>query len=232
MSFDNVKWRPMHYSMGVEIGSDFTDKPEGDPLRWQHENVGFWSQGEAKLLRQIASQFDGHWLDIGAHTGWTAAHIAKWGHTHVTSIEPMFMDYLFYERFVENLQDEISQALVMPFPGTSDLFFNQWGDDPARKFAGACIDGDHDKPHPLRDAVHCLDRLEDRGVIVLHDFRGPGPWDAGEYLAEQGMQYKVYGSVHMVGVFWRGDFTPPAEIAEGKTHADWILHYGLPNWAK
>lgn len=230
MSFNHVSWRPLHYSIGVEICSDFADAAPDDPLHWWHNNVGFWTRGEAKLLRDIAAQFQGHWVEIGAHTGWTAAQIVAGG-AHVTSIESMFSYWPFYKRFSENLASELAAGKVMPWSGRSDWYFEHWDNQDGRKFIGACIDGDHEAPHPLRDAINCFDRLEDRGVILLHDFRGPGPWEAGEYLAKQGMEYKIYGSVHMVGVFWRGDFTPPPEIREGKTSDEWIRHYGKPDWA-
>lgn len=229
MSFANVLWRPLPYSIGVEIGSDFADVPVSDPLHWHHNNVGFWSRGESKLLREISAQFQGHWVEVGAHTGWTAAQIVAGG-SFVTSIESMFSYWPFYKRFSENMGRELADGKVMPWSGRSDWYFSHWDKHDGRKFAGACIDGDHEEPMPYRDAVNCYERLEDRGVIVLHDFRGPGPWSAGEYLAKRGMQYKVYGSVHMVGVFWRGRFDLPPEIHEGRT--DWVRNYGRPDWVR
>jgi len=226
MSFDNVAWRPMHYSISVEIGSDFADAEPGSPMHWQHNNVGFWSREEARLLRDIAAQFRGHWIEIGSHTGWTAAQIVAAGAT-VTTIDPMFASPSFFQQFARNMNAEMCAGQVIPWPGQSDWYFEHWVD---HRFIGGLIDGDHDHPHPLRDAINCYRQLEQRGVIVLHDFRGPGPWAAGEYLAKQGMQYKIYGSVHMVAVFWRGEFTPPPEIVEGNTN--WTMNYGLPEWMK
>jgi hypothetical protein len=222
--------------MGVEIGSDWQDKTPGDPVFGLYrDGCGFWTKGEVGLLESIAAEFRGRWLEIGGHTGWCAKHIAAAPRTFdqnfVVSIEPMLINPEWYRRFSDNLAYHYGEGhsnAIMPWAGKSDDYFRI---SDTRQFVGACIDGDHEHPHPLRDAINCFNRLEDRGVILLHDFRGPGPWEAGEFLASQGMQYKIYGSVHMVGVFWRGEFTPPAEIAEGKSSDEWIQHYGRPGWA-
>ncbi len=224
----------MHYSIGVEIGSDFADAPECDAKvqsspRWQHENVGFWSRGEAQLLRWVAWEMRGHWLDIGAHTGWTASNLVIGDAKSVVSIDPMFSDRGFYQRFAENVGFELAAGRIMPWAGLSRDFFKS---SILSDFSGVIIDGDHESPNPENDARNCFGRLAERAVVLLHDFRGPGPWAAGEYLEKQGMQYKIYGSVHMVGVFWRGEFAPPPEIAEGKSSDEWIQHYGKPEWAK
>ena len=231
VSFDNVRWRVMPYSIGVEIGSDFADAPESDAKiegspRWQHENVGFWTRGEARLLQQIAAEFPGEWLEIGAHTGWTATQLIKGG-ARVVSIDTMFNDRQFYRRFAENMGVQLAAGQVMPWAGLSNDFFRC---SILKDFSGVLIDGDHDEPNPENDARKALPRLKERGCIVLHDFRGPGPFAAGKFLFDQGLKMQVYPSVHMVAVFWRGDFDLPPQISEGET--DWAAHYGLPEWAK
>ena len=225
MSFDHFAWRPLPYSMGVPIGSDWQDKPADDPVFGLYTTCGFWSEGETDLLRSIAVQFSGSWLEIGAHTGWCTETLQTWDR-HVIAIEPMFSNQEWYRRFVQNLRPDWSYANVMPWAGRSDQYFAIHGG----KFDGCLIDGDHEAPHPLNDAIACYERLNERGVIILHDFRGGPVYDAAKYLVDQGMNWRVYPSVNMVFVAWRGEFSPPRDIQEGDT--DWAKHYGLPEWAK
>jgi len=223
--------------MGVPIGSDWQDKAADDPVFGLYTTCGFWTRGETALLADIAAQFVGHWIEIGAHTGHCTAHIAEanWRDPEckgtVTAIEPMFGLREWFERFVENVDGgricgPWNSGYVMPWAGRSDQYFAIHGG----KFDGCLIDGDHEAPHPLNDAIACYERLNERGVIILHDFRGGSIWDAAKYLVDQGMNWRVYPSVNMVFVAWRGEFTPPPDIQEGDT--DWAKHYGLPEWAR
>lgn len=205
---------------------DWQDKPEDDPV---FRRSGFWTHAESQILFEIAVRFSGSWLEIGAHTGWCTNILQTWDR-RVTAIEPMFSKPEWYARFVSNLRDDWHFGNVMPWAGRSDQFFAIWDGGGGRTFDGCLIDGDHEAPHPLNDAINCFDRLNDRGVILLHDFRGPSVWDAAKYLVDRGMKWKIYPSVHMIFCAWRGDFDPPEIAKEGDV--DWVKHYGLPEWAK
>ena len=74
--FKNAEWRPLPYSKGVLIGSDFSDKAKTDPVFGVFKNCGFWTLEEAKILFSVARSIGGYWLEIGGLTGWTAAHLA------------------------------------------------------------------------------------------------------------------------------------------------------------
>lgn len=229
MSFEHAIWRPLPYSMGVPIGSDWQDLPEGHEFDL-YRTCGFWTEAETLLLKQCAAAMLGFdWIEIGAHTGWCTSALASFG--TVVAIEPMFSSRQWYRRFAGNLEpDMMTEGWVMPWAGRSDQYFEIWDGAGGRTFDGALIDGDHNAPCPLNDAMHVFDRLNERAVVLLHDFRGPDVWDAAKYLVDRGMQFKVYPSVHMVCVCWRGDFQPPSTFQEGTT--DWSAHYGLPEWAK
>lgn len=229
MSFEYVAWRPLPYSMGVPIGMDWQDKPENDPI---FRRSGFWTEAETKLLNLVAAHFLGaEWIEIGAHTGWCTNVLKRYG-LRVTAIEPMFSVTDWYRRFADNVGQNFSGVprTIMPWAGRSDQYFACWDGGGGRTFDGALIDGDHEAPCPENDARNVFDRLNERAVVLLHDFRGPAVWDAAKYLVDRGMNFKVYPSVHMVCVCWRGEFTPPPVFQEGET--DWAKHYGLPGWAK
>lgn len=229
MSFEHVAWRPLPYSMGVPIGSDWQDKPADDHVFGLYRECGFWTKSETKLLSKVADWFFGSWLEIGAHTGWCSNTIGDQAE-RVICIEPMFSLFEWYERFAENVGDMMADGTVMPWSGRSDQYFAIWDGGGGRTFDGVLIDGDHQGPVPLNDAKGAYDRLNERAVVLLHDFRGPDVWDAAKYLVDRGMNFKVYPSVHMVCVCWRGEFEPPPTFQEGSV--DWAAHYGLPEWAR
>lgn len=217
--------------MGVPIGSDWQDLPEGHEFTL-YKTCGFWTAGETNLLREVAARFIGaKWIEIGAHTGWCTSILGRYG-LMVTAIEPMLSSTDWYRRFVDNCGPDFSglARTIMPWAGRSDEYFSIWDGGNGRTFDGALIDGDHNEPCPLNDARNVFDRLNERAVVLLHDFRGPAVWDAAKYLVDHGMKFKVYPSVHMVCVCWRGEFDPPPVFREGDT--DWSAHYGLPEWAR
>ncbi len=204
--FHHTEWRPMPHSAGVDVGSDWTDKAADDPVFGIYKRCGFWTTVEASILHSCASQVKGSWLEIGSHTGWTTAHIAEPGN-QVAAIDPMYANDEFRARALENLTNCGVADRVALCVATSDLYFVIAHKE---RYAGVCIDGNHDSPHPLRDAQNAHAVLENRGVILFHDAKGQPVLDGVAWLIEQGYKARVYGLTHGVAVCWRGnDLTPP-----------------------
>jgi hypothetical protein len=213
-AFKHVHCRPMGHSMGHDVLSDFADRPVGDPLLGLYKNCGFWTHDEAAILFNIASQVNGTWLDIGAHTGWTGAH-ERAARCHVLAVDNMFAVPEFYERFRENVGDE-----MRAFVGTSNEFFEYCDREKSEgPFNGIVIDGDHCSPCPLQDAKNAEIFLWDDGVILFHDFIGRPVREGVEYLMSRGFKCKVYWTPHMVACCWRGDLQPPDHVRDPRI--DW-----------
>lgn len=205
-AFKHVHCRPMGHSMGHDVLSDFADRPVGDPLLGPYKNCGFWTHDEAAILFRIAEQVKGHWLDIGAHTGWTGAHQAAAG-CRVMGVDNMFAVPEFYKRFRDNVGTSMGS-----FAGTSNEFFENW--DEAPFFDGIVIDGDHCSPCPFQDANSAEKCLAKDGVILFHDFIGRPVREGVEYLISKGFKCRVYWTPHMVACCWRGDLQPPDHIRD------------------
>ena len=211
--FAHLQERVMPHSMGIPVLSDWADKADDDPVFGIYKQCGFLNRDEARILYECAAQFGGLWLDIGSHTGWTGLHMAAAG-AFVCSLDPMLANEEFRARAVANLG--YSLARVTPCPTTSRMWF---GGDPRYPrpmmpegvtYSGVMIDGDHSWEHPLYDAVQSFKHLEDRGVILLHDFVGGPVREAVKYLKCEGMKCRIYfASAQLLAVCWRGDFTPP-----------------------
>jgi len=221
-NFECLVNRPMPHSFGHHVPSDWGDKKDDDPQFGLYKRCGFWTQDEAAILFNIARQVGGFWLDIGAHTGWTTAHIdaglklsPRQGRTFptpkVVPVDPMFAVPEFAARFCSNTG--------FPMPAlaakTSTEYFRMHdnGGDP---FNGVCIDGDHSIGEPLKDAKNAARHLSKSGVILFHDFIGQPVREGVEWLMDQGFKARVYFTPHMVAVCWRENFVPPNHVADPK----------------
>lgn len=195
--FKHAVWRPMPHSGGVEVGSDFADKADNDPVFGIFKECGFWTRDEVAILFEVAQRIGGDWLDIGGLTGWTAAHLARAG-CSVVSVDPMYAVLEFRDRALENLESVGCSENVALWIGTSDEFFEVGG-----MLDGIVIDGDHASPHPLHDAIHAAERLEEDGVILFHDGNQPGVREGYEHLQNNGWKLEIHSTPHTVVVCTR-----------------------------
>jgi protein-L-isoaspartate O-methyltransferase len=216
--FKHVLCRPMPHSNGHSVLSDFADS--SDPQLTFYQNCGFATHDEAAILWNVAFAFRGEWLDIGGHTGWTAAHLAHPGN-NVIAIDPMYRVEAFKARAIENL--EAVGLGVSLYAGTSREFFEQ----NQRSFDGVMIDGDHMAPHPEEDARNACAWLNERGAIIFHDAIGEPVQQGVRYLIGQGFRHRIYWTPHVVAVCWRGDFQPPDHIPDLKVKAAVKAHCKL-----
>lgn len=195
-------------------GHDIPSDPDYDPA------CGYWSHDEAAILYTVARAVGGTWLDIGARFGWTAAHVAVAGVRMVHCIDPHFTKTEFRERFALNTKGKEKQLLILPW--TSTEFFSNWR---RQMYSGIVIDGNHDEPEPLNDAMNAALKLEPRAVILLHDFLGKPTRDAANWLLDAGFKCRIYWTPNLVALCWRGAFVPPEHI--GDKNILWKPHLDL-----
>jgi len=203
--FRHYEWRPMH-SGGVLVGSDWADKQADDPVFGIHKNSGSWTMQEIAILYAVAQKVGGSWLDIGGATGWTAAYLAMAG-CEVRAIDPMYAVPEFRARACENLSHPLlwHADKVRLCPKPSDVFF----DVDTSTFNGIVIDGDHEPPQPLNDAIHADSRVVWGGVILLHDLIYAGPQEAYNWLRAHTWLGEVYETTHRVAVCCLEPFALP-----------------------
>lgn len=194
-NFKHVRSEPEQTSFGHDVLHDWADG--GYPVEGENP-PGFLTHDEAAILYNVASRFPGAWLDIGAHTGWTTAHVEATG-SYVTSVEPLDI----HKRFREN----VGYRHTAFTRATSFLYFSSIDDN--FLYDGVMIDGDHCPGEPLVDAILSAAHLKKRGAIVFHDFIGGPVQEAATWLMDRGFNARVYFTPFMLAVCWRGDFTPP-----------------------
>lgn len=222
--FKHLHWRKMPHSMGHLVASDWSDKSVDDPMFGLYKNCGLWTRDEGAILYNWARMVDGDWLDIGAHTGWTTAHVAA-ASCDVDAVDPMLSTVGFQDRFESNMKH--CWNFMNEYHGrTSNSFFEiaaAWAlKGVVIDFNGVVIDGDHEPGKPLEDAQNAAKHLAETGVIIFHDGIGRPTREAVTWLMDQGFKGRLYWTPYLVFVCWRGDFTPVDHIPDARI--DWTNH--------
>lgn len=218
--FRHLHVRPMPHSFGHSVPSDWADKAEDDPVFGLYKRCGLWTHDEAAILYECARRLaPGSGLDIGAHTGWTTAHMSVGG-LAIDAVDPILFVYPFELRFRSNMENARLQICCVSLQ-TSKKYFSVLqeaetvlGESERKEYQIVCIDGDHEPGMPLADAVNAAKHLDPDGVILFHDFIGLPVRQAVQYLMSIGFKARVYFTPHMVAACWRGDFVPPDHVPD------------------
>ena len=71
------------------------------------------------------------------------------------------------------------------------------------------IDGDHEAPAPLQDAIQSAIRVEPQGAILLHDANKAVVRQGYEHLTGIGWKLRYYETTHGIALCYRDGFSPP-----------------------
>ena len=166
--------------------------------------MGFLNRDEAALLHNLALQFAGKpALEIGSWLGWSTCHLALAGVT-LDVVDPAHDDPAFRAIVQESLDrcgvaDRValhggrSPEAIANLGSTWNLFF---------------IDGDHEAPAPVRDALACIPFAADDCAFVFHDLAAPAVAAGLLALRERGFHVVVYQTAQIMGLAWRGNVVP------------------------
>ena len=172
--------------------------------------MGFLNRDEATLLHNIALQFVGRRaLEIGSWLGWSTCHLALAGLT-LDVIDPAHGEPSFCAIVEESLACCGVADRVNLVRGRSPEAIAQLG----RKWSLFFIDGDHETPAPVRDALACLPYATDDCAFVFHDLAAPAVAAGLRLLAEKGFHVVVYQTAQIMGLAWRGDVSPVVHIPD------------------
>ncbi len=181
------------------------------PHNWyvdrRNPTIGFLSRDEAQILYNTALQFQGkRALEIGCWMGWSACHLALAG-VELDVIDPLLARSDIYESVHSSLEaagvaDRVN--LVQGYsPQQVELLASQ-----QRRWSLIFIDGNHEAPGPLQDAIACEPYAEADAAIVFHDLASPDVAQGLDYFRERGWNTLVYQTMQIMGVAWRGKVTP------------------------
>jgi glycosyltransferase involved in cell wall biosynthesis/predicted O-methyltransferase YrrM len=200
------------------------------PHNWyidqRYSMVGFLSRDEAHILYNTARQFQGQRaLEIGCWLGWSACHLALAG-VELDVIDPMLAQPEFYQSVSHSLQAAGVLDRVNLIPGYSPQAVIELATQ--RQWALIFIDGNHEAPGPLDDAIACAPLAAADAMILFHDLASPEVAAGLDYFKERGWNTLVYQTMQIMGVAWRGNVQPVTHQPDPQI--DWELPVHLQHY--
>jgi len=200
----------------------------------RHPFVGFLSRDEAHILYNLALPFQGQRaLEIGCWMGWSACHLALAG-VELDVVDPMLAQAEFYESVQASLQWAGVADRTTLIPGYSPPAVEAIAAQHQRKWPLIFIDGDHETVGPLLDAIACEKLAEDDALVVFHDLASPYVAEGLEYFRRRGWQTRVYQTMQIMGVAWRGQVSPLDHHPDPRvtwTLPPYLRHFPVSRWA-
>lgn len=199
------------------------------PHNWyvdrRYPYIGFLSRDEAHILYNTALKFKGkRALEIGCWMGWSACHIALAG-VNLEIIDPLLARSPNQESVISSLETAAKTygtfQEVKVFAGYSPQKVDELAQQQQRKWSLIFIDGNHEAPFPLNDAIVCEKYAEADVMILFHDLSSPEVSQGLDYLRDRGWQTMIYQTMQIMGVAWRGNVDPV--IHEPDPSVDWQL---------
>jgi predicted O-linked N-acetylglucosamine transferase (SPINDLY family)/glycosyltransferase involved in cell wall biosynthesis/predicted O-methyltransferase YrrM len=195
--------------------------------------VGFLSRDEAHILYNTALQFRGQRaLEIGCWMGWSACHLALAG-VELDVVDPLLERPEFYESVSQSLTAAGVRDRVSLHPGYSPGAVQALAQAQNRKWSLIFIDGNHEAPGPLEDAIACEQLAAEDAIILFHDLASPDVAQGLDYFRNQGWNTLVYQTMQIMGIAWRGQVQPLAHRPDPQVN--WTLpthlhHYSVSGW--
>ncbi|MGG6296088.1 TylF/MycF/NovP-related O-methyltransferase [Leptolyngbya sp. AN02str] len=170
--------------------------------------IGFLSRDEAQILHNLARQFAGQRaLEIGCWMGWSACHLALAGVT-LDVVDPLLEQPEIYDSVSGSLAAAGVGDRVTLFPGYSPQKVEDIANQHQRLWSLIFIDGNHEAPGPLQDAIACEALAAEDALIVFHDLTSPDVAQGLDYFRQQGWNTLVYQTMQIMGIAWRGNVQP------------------------
>lgn len=193
--------------------------------------IGVLSVDEAVLLYNAALPFAGsRGLEIGCHLAFSTAHLAAAG-LDLDIIDPALgrADHLAAVRdTLARAVPEHETRLHAGFsPGIVGLVQRA---HPDTKWSFAFIDGLHDGTAPANDAHAVLPFMAETAAVMFHDLACPDVAMGLRVFAEAGWNTRIFETMQVMGIAWRGDYTPPDHIPDPAAGAVELDH--LATWLK
>ena len=197
--------------------------------RSQKPKIGVLSVDEGAVLYNAAKPFKGkRGLEVGCHLGFSTAHLAAAG-LDLDVIDPMLGD----ASHRGHVQDSLDRAvpghgvrLHAGFsPGIVELV---QAARPRSKWHFAFIDGLHDGTAPLDDARAVEPLMALDAAVMFHDLTCPDVAEGLRFYANAGWQTRIYDTMQVMGIAWRGSYTPPSHVPDTGTSTTDLDH--LRDW--
>lgn len=198
-------------------------------------HAGFASRDEASILYNTALLFQGKpCLEVGCWFGWSAVHLAL-GSGGLDIVDPVFGD----PEFANSIRDSCAAAGVRDqvrfhegfSPGAVDRLSQSTG----TRWSLMFIDADHEGDAPKRDAEAALRNCADTAMVLFHDLASPDVAAGLDTMREAGWRTRIYQTMQIMGVAWRGDVEPVEHIPDPRvfwTLPSHLSGYEVSGWRR
>lgn len=174
----------------------------------RYPGVGFLNRDEAHILYNTALRFRGKkGLEIGCWLGWSACHLALAG-VQLDVIDPLLAQPEFYDSVSSCLESANVLDLVNLIAGYSPAKLEEFASQINYKWSLIFIDGNHEAPGPLDDAIACERLADEDALILFHDLASPDVSQGLDYFKDKGWNTMIYQTAQIMGVAWRGNVEP------------------------
>ncbi|BBD57757.1 macrocin-O-methyltransferase domain-containing protein [Nostoc sp. HK-01] len=203
------------------------------PHNWyvdqRQPSIGFLSRDEAHIVYNTALQFKGkRALEIGCWLGWSACHLALAG-VELDVVDPLLDRQDIHDSVRNSLQAAGIFDSVNLVAGYSPQKVDELAQQLQRKWSLIFIDGDHEAPGPLNDAIACEQLAEPDALILFHDLNSPDVAQGLDYFKQKGWNTMVYQTMQIMGVAWRGNVEPVQHQPDPKVN--WNLPKHLQHYS-
>jgi hypothetical protein len=190
--------------------------------------IGFLSRDEAHILYNCALSFAGKpALEIGCWLGWSACHLALAG-VHLDIIDPVIAKPDFRASIVSSLDPVCRNGQNLHLiGGTSPPQVHELGAQ-GKRWSLVFIDGDHEFPAPVNDAVAVEPYCTADALVLFHDLLSPHVAEGLRYFQYRGWNTMVFHTMQIMGAAWRGNVVVPRYISDPA--ANWEVPEHLKDW--
>lgn len=190
--------------------------------------IGFVSRDEAHILFNTARRYPGvSTLEIGCWLGWSACHLALGG-VRLDVIDPLLAEPGIYASVRGSLEAAGVMNRVTLVPGASPARVFEMTGLHGRRWNLFFIDGNHEAPGPLHDAMAVAAVAPADALVLFHDVVAPAVAAGLAHFRALGWHTMLYQTMQIMGVAWRGAMQPVAHVPD--PDVDWTLPEHLNGW--
>jgi len=140
------------------------------------------------------------------------------------TIDPLLAQAAFLESVSASLEAAGVRRAVHLHPGLSPALVQDLATRLERRWALIFIDGDHQAPGPVQDAMSCAAFAEADAMVLFHDLVAPDVAQGLDYFRGEGWQTMVYHTMQIMGVAWRGKVQPVAHEPDPRVRCELPEH--------
>jgi hypothetical protein len=191
-------------------------------------HIGFANRDEVHILYNTALMFRGQdALEIGCFLGWSACHIALGG-VRLDVIDPVFEDQSYVQSVTASLQSAGVLDNVKLYSAKSPEAVKQLAQSENKRWSLIFIDGNHEFPGPVNDAVVCERYCATDSMVLFHDLLSPHVAEGLQFFRYRGWKTRIFYTSQIMGVAWRGNVRPVHHIPDPTAH--WEIPDHLKDW--